>query len=219
MALARRCDWIRVPMNELPGTSLQPIDAGDAQRDRRLVVRAFSLPVFHLNDYCEVLRPVCCDVVELGRIAARHACGCAGQRGLDVRAASRKRPEWVAPGHIVTIGEQRYVAAAVPFQHRVERGVIPRDGVFESFRGHIVLLETGQIVTRADWDNPSGAVHRVAELVIDTPARRGLLPALASPFPSEESTRCGSFCGRNGANLIGRSVEKALSEIGIVDRS
>ena len=29
-ALARRCDWIRMPMNELPGAALQPIDAGDA---------------------------------------------------------------------------------------------------------------------------------------------------------------------------------------------
>lgn len=38
-----------------------------------------------------------------------------------------------SPGHIVTIGVQSELDAAVSLQNRVERGVIPRDGVFECF--------------------------------------------------------------------------------------
>src|SRR3954468_22080634 len=49
-ALARRSDWIRMPVNKLPGIVLQPIDAGDTKGRRRrgaCVPGPFS--AFHLD--------------------------------------------------------------------------------------------------------------------------------------------------------------------------
>src|SRR4051812_29086141 len=59
----------------------------------------------------------------------------------------------------------------------------------------------------------------VTELITNLSPRRELPPALTSPLTLGGSTDSGSFFGGDCTHLIGGRVEKAPSEIGVVDCS
>ncbi len=157
--LARRRDRIRVPVNKLPGISLQPIDAGDTQRDRRRA-SAPSAVLFPCSTWTTTARSCAQYIATSSKLVASPP----GMRAAALArvALTLARPRANGPNglpHVVVIRQQSHVAAAVPLQHRVECGVIPRNGVFECACVHIVLPDARSLLAPAGASR-YGAVHR-----------------------------------------------------------